>query len=327
MTINVPKTLLPGINREHLRLLDTKCKAEKDDTYYSLTTPLTACKTTRKHTTTDVVYSNMVLKVPTASKKAMIRELKIQFSCVHSSHGVVSSVGWRAVNRKVIISEEGKGNFTLVLNMFPDKKFEIPYKEEDFLLFVAQKRLFLEVSVISDKRMSSIADRCYTTPTHQRENAPKYEFISKGSANYPSVVYHSAHSINLQGFSIETAKFIGTDSFVFVQCHVIICDATDPDSQCAKKCSSGNIGKRQVSDHEMDEQYSWTQGPLLHVSEEKEEKESNGGASDEKNVGLVMICIACLAAMGTGLVIFKKLRHKRSAAEVFSGHEKEKPEH
>ena len=68
--------------------------------------------------------------------------------------------------------------------MFPDKKFEIPYKEEDFPLFVTKKRLFLEVSVITDERLSIIADRCYTTPTHDRENAQKYEFISKGWANY-----------------------------------------------------------------------------------------------------------------------------------------------
>ncbi|XP_022795116.1 uncharacterized protein LOC111333760 [Stylophora pistillata] len=245
MTIHVPNTLLPGINRVHLRLLDTKCKAEEDDNYYSLTTSLTGCKTTRKHTTTAVLYSNMVLKVPTVSKKAMIRELKIEFSCVYSSHGVVSSVGWRAVNRKVIISEEGEENFRLVLNMFPHKKFGIPYKEKDFPLFVAQKRLFLEVSVITDKRLSIIADQCYTTPTRKRENAPR------------------VHS-----FMLARRK------------------------------------KRRKA--------------IVH------------GASNEKNasdttfvVGLVMICVAYLAAMGTGLVIFKKLRDKRSAAEVFSGHEKE----
>ena len=40
-----------------------------------------------------------------------------------------------------------------------------------------------------------------------------------------------------------------------------------------------------------------------------------------------MICVACLVAMGTGLVIFKKLRERRSAAEVFRGHEKQEPEH
>ena len=68
--------------------------------------------------------------------------------------------------------------------MFPVKKFAIPYKEEEFPLFVEQKRLFLEVSVMSDKRLSIIADRCYTTPTRERENAQRYEFISKGWAKY-----------------------------------------------------------------------------------------------------------------------------------------------
>ena len=97
------------------------------------------------------------------------------------------------------------------------------------------------------------------------------------------MVYHRAPSINLQRFSLETAKFIGTDSFVFFHCHEIVCNATDPNSQCAKKCPSGNRGKRQVSNHEMDAQYSLAQGQLLFVGEKKEEKESNGGVSNEKN--------------------------------------------
>ena len=97
------------------------------------------------------------------------------------------------------------------------------------------------------------------------------------------MVYHPNPSINLQRFSLETAKFIGTDSFVFVYCHVIVCNATDPDSQCAKKCPAGNRGKRQVSDHEMDAAYSLAQGPLLLVSEKKEEKKSSDGASNEMN--------------------------------------------
>ena len=101
--------------------------------------------------------------------------------------------------------------------------------------------------------------------------------------NYPSVIYHPAPSINFQRFSLDAAKFIGTDSFVFVHCHVIVCNATNPDSQCAKKCPAGNRGKRQVSDHEMDAAYSLVQGPLLLVSEKKEEKKSSGGASDEMN--------------------------------------------
>ncbi|KAL9977835.1 hypothetical protein ACROYT_G015287 [Oculina patagonica] len=40
MTIIIPKSLIRGIDREHLRLLDTTCKAEETSAHFSLTTPL-----------------------------------------------------------------------------------------------------------------------------------------------------------------------------------------------------------------------------------------------------------------------------------------------
>ena len=46
------------------------------------------------------------------------------------------------------------------------------------------------------------------------------------------------------------------------------------------------------------------------------------GLSTTFVVGLVMMCVGILAAVGTGLIIFKKLRDKRSAAERSSGDEK-----
>ena len=48
MTIIIPKSLLFGIDREHLRLLDTSCKAAENNTHFSLTTPLTGCNTTSR---------------------------------------------------------------------------------------------------------------------------------------------------------------------------------------------------------------------------------------------------------------------------------------
>ena len=108
-----------------------------------------------------------------------MRELEIQFSCFYSKHGVVSSVGWKPRNRKLVFSDEGKGNFTLTLNMFPDKRFVSPYMTDDFpVAVVLRKRLFFEVSVTSsDKQLSIIADRCFATPTQNQKNSLKYVFI------------------------------------------------------------------------------------------------------------------------------------------------------
>ena len=184
MTIIIPKSLLFGIDREHLRLLDTSCKAAENTTHFSLTTPLTGCNTTSRHTPTAIVYSNAVLDMPVAVKNVVtrVRKLEIQFSCFYSKHGVVSSVVWKASNRKLVFSNEGEGKLRLALDMFPNKTFVSPYTKRDFpVAVILRKPLFFEVSVISDDKQLSIrADRCYATPTQDRTNPLKYEFIKQG---------------------------------------------------------------------------------------------------------------------------------------------------
>ena len=184
MTIIIPKALLRGIDREHLRLLDTTCKAEETSANFALITLLTGCNTTRRQTASAIVYSNTVLEIPVAAEDVVtrVREIEIQFSCFYSKYGVVSSVGWQPSNRKLVFSDEGKGNFTLSLNMYPDKRFVSSYKKDDFpVAVVLRKRLFFETSVTSDdKQLTITADRCYATPTQDQKNSLKYEFITKG---------------------------------------------------------------------------------------------------------------------------------------------------
>ena len=184
MTIIISKSLLRGMDREHIRLLDTTCEATEASADFSLTTPLTGCNTTRRQTPSAIVYSNKVLEFPVAAEDVItrLREIEIQFSCFYSKYGVVSSVGWKPSDRKLVFSDEGKGNFTFSLNMFPDKRFVSPYTKNDFPVAVMlREHLFFEISVISsDKRLSIIADRCFATPTQDQDNSLKYEFIRKG---------------------------------------------------------------------------------------------------------------------------------------------------
>ena len=193
MTITIPKSLLSGLGREHLQLLDARCKAEETNTHYSLTTALTGCNTTRRHTLTAIVYSNTVLEVPVAADDVVTRErnTEIQFSCFYSKYGVVSSVGWKPINRNLVFSDKGRGNFTLSLNMFPDNRFVSPYMKNDFpVAVVLRKRLFFEVSVTStDRQLSISADRCYATPTQDRTNPVKYEFIREGYVDQLAIPY------------------------------------------------------------------------------------------------------------------------------------------
>ncbi|PFX22805.1 Oncoprotein-induced transcript 3 protein [Stylophora pistillata] len=325
MTIIIPKSLLRGFDREHLRLLDTRCKAEETTGHFSLTTPLTGCNTTRRPTPTAIVYSNTVLEIPVAAEDLItrVRKLEISFSCYLSKYGVVSSVSWRPSNRRLTFSDEGKGNFTLSLDMFPDNRFVSPYMKDDFpVTVVLRKRLFFEVSVSSNDRQLSIsADHCFVTPTQDRTDPVKYEFIREGCPNDGTVKYHAAPVVNLQRFSLEAFKFIADHSSVFVHCHVIVCNTTDSGSRCVKQCSSSDRKKRTVANDEHDRVYSLAKGPIILSLAQQDDRSdhvgSDSGLSTTFVAGLVILFIGFMAAMGTGLIIFKKLRDNQSVVERF----------
>ena len=88
--------------------------------------------------------------------------------------------------------------------------------------------------------------------------------------NDETVIYYAAPSVSAQRFSLEAFKFLANHPFVFVHCHVTVCNATDPDSLCSKTCSVSGRRKREVNDLMTDELYSLAQGPI-HLARTKEE--------------------------------------------------------
>ena len=213
MTIIIPKSLFRGRDSGRLRLLDSRCKAEETNASFSLTTSLTGCDTKRRLTPTAIVYSNTVFEIPVAAKDVAtrVREIEIPFSCYLSKYGVVSSIGWRANNRKLRFSDEGKGNFTLSLTMFRDKRFVSPYMKDDFPVDVLlRKPLFFEVSVTStDEKLSILADRCYATPTQDGKSSVKHEFIKKGYVKHLVFFNRCAGSIKSLINLISTSCALG----------------------------------------------------------------------------------------------------------------------
>ena len=129
MSITIPKTLLKGMNRENIGLLDPKCGATETSTQYSLKTPLTGCRTSQRHTKSAVVYSNSVLQIPVkpTSMISRMRRIEIPFTCYYSNRGVVTAVGIRPESRKLVFSQRGKGNFTISLEMFHSRRYFTPF--------------------------------------------------------------------------------------------------------------------------------------------------------------------------------------------------------
>ena len=124
MTIYIPKNLLLGLDRQHLRLIDVNCRAYENKTHFALRTQLIGCKTEKKHKGEYVTYHNMVSEIPLKQNQIVtrVRNAMIPFYCCYSKWGVVSSIGIKPSSKKVILSSKGYGKFTLILDIF--KKYE-----------------------------------------------------------------------------------------------------------------------------------------------------------------------------------------------------------
>ena len=125
MAITLPKSLLLGLNREHLTLRDENCVATDTSTHFTLKTTLTGCGTIARYRGKATVYSNTVKEIPVAGDAIItrVREIKIPFRCYYKNSGHAFAVGLEPDARKLVFNEDGKGNFTVALDMFPDERY------------------------------------------------------------------------------------------------------------------------------------------------------------------------------------------------------------
>ena len=185
MSISIPKYLLHGLDREHLRLSDVSCEAMETRTHFILRTKLTGCHTVIRHTQNFVSYMNKVEEIPIKPGQIItrVREVEIPFACYYSNTGVVSAVGLEVKSKKIIFSKKGYGKFVLDMKIYPTPSFSLEYKKKDFPIVVPlRKLLYVKVSVDSDdRRLDILAVDCWATPNaNPLSPGLRYEFIKDG---------------------------------------------------------------------------------------------------------------------------------------------------
>ena len=87
-----------------------------------------------------------------------------------------------------------------------------------------------------------------------------FDYFHCSCAVDETVVFEQSPSARLVCFSLEGFKFIGDNAFVFFHCLERVCNASDPNSRCAKGCEKGQRRKRDTADSK--DLYSLAQGPF-----------------------------------------------------------------
>lgn len=282
MSISIPKSLLNGLDVEHIRLTDVDCGATENPARdrYILQTDLTGCGTSSRHIRNFVTYMNKVEEIPVEDDQVItrVREVEIPFTCAYSNTGVVSAVGLQVESKKIVFSEKGMGEFVLEMKIFPDDSYEGQYTKRDFPVTVPlRKVLYVQVSVdTDDSDLAILAETCFATPdANPNKEGLKYVFIKDGCSEDDTLEYKESSDKRRQRFSLEAFKFLGDNQFVYMHCKVKICDANDTNSRCAQGCLRNSRRRRSLYTQETnDDEYLLAQGPFMRGTEESDDTDS-----------------------------------------------------
>ncbi|KAJ7375892.1 hypothetical protein OS493_038213 [Desmophyllum pertusum] len=98
-------------------------------------------------------------------------------------------------------------------------------------------------------------------------------------------------------FTLEGFKFIAEHPFVFVHCHIRVCDARNPKSRCAEGCIKGTRKRRDVSSD--DKLYPLAQGPLTIDTDVNElnEKSTLRGMTLPAVLSMAVVSALCIVGM------------------------------
>ena len=111
-----------------------------------------------------------------------------------------------------------------------------------------------------------------------------YLFLSSYSCAVDDTVQQLPSPVGKSRFSLEAFQFV-KQPFVFIHCHVVICNASDLKSRCARGCESGGRVRRELGEQKV---YSLAQGPITldyqNAYEQEDEKNTNDKPAREGNL-------------------------------------------
>nr|ABD48751.2 vitelline envelope glycoprotein A precursor [Rhinella arenarum] len=212
-----------------------------------------SCGTTRTNVDGKVIYENEVSALwKDLPRRSISRdsELRQTILCFYNGSD------YKHINISVVtppppVSSRTDGPLLLVLRVYPDISYQIPYSNDLYpILKTLRDPIFLEVQVLNrnDPNIELVLDDCWATMSQDPEAIPQWNVVVDGcqeSHDSHLTVFHPVNNVPLathrKRFEVKAFAFMQggqlSTNLVYFHCRAIICDVTSPDSPlCSKRC-------------------------------------------------------------------------------------------
>ncbi|KAI8505990.1 hypothetical protein Bbelb_163430 [Branchiostoma belcheri] len=297
--VSFPRPVDNSIQLEDVQLAAPPCSADQNSTHIYIDAPLTACGTSRQYTEDDIIYRNTLTIYVNASSMTITRHhfTEISVECRLSRRKTVT-VNFDPHNSSVFRSHiVGRGEFIISMELYLSNSFRSPVSVYPLSAELGQM-LYVQLKVTSgDTNLQLFVDSCMATPTEQPDDSNVlYHLIRNGCDQDSTVARYWSPSTMQERFGFQAFAFTSGARTVYLHCDVLLCNAADPNSQCAQGCQAGRRRREAADDSDV---YRLIQGPIVL----KDDQTVRDGAPAGHTVNMVSLYMGACAVVVTAMLI------------------------
>ncbi|XP_030233432.1 uncharacterized protein LOC115558989 [Gadus morhua] len=316
MTVELDKASFNGLSEDHLQLIDsssTACSLHSNGTHVIGIIPLNACGTTIEEDNDNLIFKNEITTFEDVRDIVTRKHLlEIGFSCQYPKRGNVT-LGFTIHRDNFTLIERGFGMFTYSFEFYPDNHFGTMVSPSLYPLdYEVGEKIYMQIQATSSVNNTVLfVESCRASPYDNPNYQPNYPIIENGCIMDPTVVIYSPSHNKQFRISIDAFKFIGIHDQVYISCSVILCEAGNNNTRCAKGCVTSNQQHHRRKREAVIETgvHFISQGPLRLRSTPASESRVTGL---NLNLAFIAGCLLAAIAMICGVMI---QRFKRAAVQ------------
>uniref|UniRef100_A0A673CVE0 ZP domain-containing protein n=1 Tax=Sphaeramia orbicularis TaxID=375764 RepID=A0A673CVE0_9TELE len=230
-----------GYNSYSLYLNDPHCRPQVTSYQVVFNFPINTCGTTQEFDNDRITYTNAVrTDGPDLGEITRQSHFKLNVSCIMEQDSV-SQIIYRTEhndNSSVI----GTGRFNTTMAFYTSSNFYYKVQLNQYLYVQVDLRR-------SNSTLVLYLDTCVASPSPHDFQTRTYDLIRNGCHGDNTVYTYLSGSHPYARFRFNAFKFLRATEFVYIQCKVLICPASDYNSPCRHKCNR-RVARDLGSDHD-----------------------------------------------------------------------------
>ncbi|TNN63357.1 Deleted in malignant brain tumors 1 protein [Liparis tanakae] len=237
MNITIQRSYLNsiGYDGESLYLNDPRCRPQVSSYQVVFNFPVNACGTALKFENGSAVYTNS-LRASTSNYGDITRQSHLHMSvgCRMDQDSVaqIMYIVRHHDNSRIT----GTGRFNTSMDFFTSSSFyskvtQVPYEVD------LNQNLYVQVDLSAgDSSLVLFLDTCVTSPSANDFQSRPYYLVRNGCSVDNTYRSYVTGTRTYGRFTFKAFQFLRATESVYIQCKVLICQASDSNSRCRRGC-------------------------------------------------------------------------------------------